>query len=71
MENLTEQSEDDYYEYYEDEISPHFYYFAKYTTVYIQPVIFTAGLLGNLMSFCVFLSKPLRKISSNLYLAGK
>ncbi|XP_060573190.1 C-C chemokine receptor type 3-like isoform X2 [Ruditapes philippinarum] len=70
MENITEQTEDDKLEYYGDEISPSFYYFAKYTTIYLQPVIFTVGLLGNLMSFCVFLSKSMRKISSNLYLAA-
>ena len=70
MENLTDQPEEDYYE-YGDEISPALFYFARYTTIYLQPVIFTVGLIGNLMSFCVFLSKPMRKISSNLYLAGK
>ncbi|XP_045199617.1 somatostatin receptor type 4-like [Mercenaria mercenaria] len=70
MDNLTEQTENDYTEYYGDEISPSFFYFAKYTTIYLQPVIFTVGLLGNFMSFCVFLSKSMRKISSNLYLAA-
>ena len=44
--------------------------FAKYMSVYIQPFIFGFGLLGNLLSFVIFLSKSMRKISSNLYLAG-
>lgn len=68
MDNFTDQPEADYYG---EDISPTFYYFAKYATIYLQPVIFSAGLLGNFMSFCVFLSKSMRKISSNMYLAGK
>ncbi|XP_052784239.1 somatostatin receptor type 4-like [Mya arenaria] len=56
--------------YESDHISPSLFLFAKYITIYLQPVIFTAGLLGNFLSFCVFLSKGMRKISSNLYLAA-
>ena len=55
----------------ENGISPSFFNFVKYTTMYLQPVIFTVGLIGNFISLCVFLSQSMRKISSNLYLAGK
>ncbi|KAL4220101.1 7 transmembrane receptor (rhodopsin) [Mactra antiquata] len=70
MENLTDQPPSDYADYYGDDVSPAFFYFAKYATIYLQPVIFSAGLIGNFMSFCVFLSKSMRKISSNMYLAA-
>lgn len=71
MDNLTDQTTEVYADDYWDDISPSFFYFAKYSTIYVQPVIFSVGLLGNVMSFCVFLSKSMRKISSNLYLAGQ
>ena len=53
-----------------DYISPALYFFAKYLTIYLQPVICAAGLVGNFVSFCVFIARAMRKISSNLYLAG-
>ncbi|WAR27487.1 hypothetical protein MAR_013191 [Mya arenaria] len=65
---IPKEAEDENYE--GDEINPSLFLFAKYITIYLQPVICTAGLLGNFISFCVFLSKGMRKISSNLYLAG-
>ncbi|WAR27212.1 SSR4-like protein [Mya arenaria] len=69
VDNITaEEAEGGDYE--SDHISPSLFLFAKYITIYLQPVICTAGLLGNFISFCVFLSKGMRKISSNLYLAA-
>ena len=63
---------DTYYYYWPGgETSQGFFNFAKYLTVYFQPFLFGFGLVGNLLSFVIFLSKPLRKISSNIYLAGK
>ena len=41
-----------------------------YLVVYVQPVLCVTGILGNFVSVLVFLSKHLRKASSNIYLTA-
>ena len=38
--------------------------------VYVIPVIFSFGIFGNCVSFVVFLSEKMRRVSTNIYLAA-
>ena len=43
---------------------------SSFLVSYIQPVLCITGIVGNFVSFLVFLSKRLNKTSSNIYLAS-
>ncbi|XP_076453463.1 uncharacterized protein LOC143288722 [Babylonia areolata] len=43
---------------------------ALFLMVYFLPVIFILGILGNSVSFVVFLSEKMRRVSTNVYLAA-
>jgi len=42
---------------------------ARFLTVYVQPLFCVLGIAGNGLSLLIFLSKDLRKVSSNIYLS--
>lgn len=44
--------------------------FAKDFFIYATPVIFTLGMIGNILSLRVFLAKNMRKLSASAYLAA-
>lgn len=43
---------------------------ARILSIYIQPILCIVGIVGNLLSLRIFLSKELRKVSSNIYLSA-
>ncbi|XP_033759915.1 somatostatin receptor type 2-like [Pecten maximus] len=67
--NSSQTTAKDYFS-LEDSDSLVLYQLARVMTIYVQPVICIAGLAGNIISLLVFLSKDLRKTSSNIYLGG-
>ncbi|XP_069104411.1 somatostatin receptor type 4-like [Argopecten irradians] len=67
--NSSQSTAKDYFS-LDDSDSFVLYQLARVMTIYVQPVICIAGLAGNVISLFVFLSKDLRKTSSNIYLGG-
>ncbi|OWF47620.1 Somatostatin receptor type 4 [Mizuhopecten yessoensis] len=67
--NSSQTSAKDYFS-LDDSDSLILYQLARVMTIYVQPVICIAGLAGNIISLFIFLSKDLRKTSSNIYLGG-
>ena len=65
--NLNYGNED--YDEYSD-ASPALMSITKCLALYVQPVLCTFGIAGHSLSFVIFLSKSMRKISSNIYLAA-
>ena len=65
--NLNHGNED--YDEYSD-ASPALMGITKCLALYVQPVLCIFGIAGHLLSFVIFLSKSMRKISSNIYLAA-
>ena len=53
-----------------DNVSPGLMELTKCISLYVQPVLCICGIAGHSVSFVIFLSKSMRKISSNIYLAA-
>ena len=51
-------------------VSPALMELTKCISLYVQPVLCIFGIAGHSLSFVIFLSKNMRKISSNIYLAA-
>ena len=51
-------------------VSPGLMDLTKCISLYVQPVLCIFGIAGHSLSFVIFLSKNMRKISSNIYLAA-
>ena len=51
-------------------VSPALMELTKCMSLYVQPVLCIFGIAGHSLSFVIFLSKNMRKISSNIYLAA-
>ena len=53
-----------------DGVAPALMELTKFLTIYVQPFLCLFGIMGHLVSFVIFLSSSMRKISSNIYLAA-
>ena len=51
-------------------VSPALMDVTKFLSLYVQPFLCLFGIAGHSLSIVIFLSKSLRKISSNIYLAA-
>ena len=51
-------------------VSPALMDLTKFLSLYVQPFLCLFGISGHSLSFVIFLSKSMRKISSNIYLAA-
>ena len=51
-------------------VSPALLDLTKFLSLYVQPFLCLFGIAGHSLSVVIFLSKSLRKISSNIYLAA-
>ena len=54
----------------EVDVSPALLALTQFLTSYIQPFLCIFGITGHTVSFLIFLSSNMRKISSNIYLAA-
>ena len=52
------------------DVSPALLKMTQFLTNYIQPALCVFGVIGHTLSFVIFLSRNMRKISSNIYLAA-
>ena len=51
-------------------VSPALMNLTKFLSLYVQPFLCLFGIAGHSLSFVIFLSKSMKKISSNIYLAA-
>ena len=69
-ETNSEDIEMDYPGAMDMDVPPALLKMTQFLTKYIQPSLCLFGVIGHTMSLVIFLSKNMRKISSNIYLAA-